>query len=36
MYDRETTPPISRGFGFITFVNDSDADAALQAMNGGV
>ena len=24
----------SRGFGFVTMVNDSDADAAVQKLNG--
>jgi RNA recognition motif-containing protein len=24
----------SKGFGFVTFVNDSDADTAVDAMNG--
>lgn len=30
--DRETGR--SRGFGFVTFVNDADADTAAQQMNG--
>ncbi|MCA9563341.1 MAG: RNA-binding protein [Myxococcales bacterium] len=30
--DRETGR--SRGFGFVTFADDSDADAAINAMNG--
>lgn len=30
--DRDTGR--SRGFGFVTFVNDDDADKAIQALNG--
>lgn len=30
--DRETNR--SKGFGFVTFVNDADADAAVSALNG--
>jgi RNA recognition motif-containing protein len=30
--DRETKR--SRGFGFVTFTNDEEADAAIEAMNG--
>ena len=30
--DRETGR--SRGFGFVTFTQDADADAAVQGMNG--
>lgn len=32
MKDRETNR--SRGFGFVTFANDADADAAIEALNG--
>jgi len=32
MSDRETGR--SRGFGFVTFTNGEDADAAIEAMNG--
>lgn len=32
MKDRETKR--SRGFGFVTFENDGDAEAAVAAMNG--